>query len=75
MTGSTTIISREAPRASSTTPATTISSRSVIAEATARPRGTASSPLRNAGGAGGWGRPLGVGRRVSTGALAIVSSE
>ena len=56
ITGRTTIIIREAPSATSTTPPATISSRSVIAEATARPRGTASSPLMSAGGSGLRGR-------------------
>ena len=63
ITGSRTIISREAAMASRITPPATISSRSVIADATASPRGTASSPLMSAGGIGRC--PFCVRRRVS----------
>ena len=45
ITGSITIIIRAAPSATSTTAPTTMISRRATAEATARPRGTASSPL------------------------------
>ena len=49
ISGRTRSIIRAAPSATTTIPATTISARSVIADATARPCGTASSPLSVAG--------------------------
>ena len=52
ITGITTTIMRLANSASSTMPPITIATRSVIAEATARPRGTASSPAQRGAGAG-----------------------
>ena len=70
ITGRTTIIIRAAPSATSTTPPTTTISRSVMAEATASPRGTASSPLSSAG-TGRSARPLD--ERVYTGAVAMMA--
>ena len=71
ITGRTTSIIRPAPSATSTTPPTTIIARRVTADATARPRGTASSPFSSTG-ARGSGRPLEGRGRVSIGAEAIV---
>ena len=71
ITGSTTSIIRAAPSAMITIPATTIIARRITADATASPRGTASSPFSSTG-ARASGRPLEGRGRVSTGAEAIV---
>ncbi len=68
ITGRTRSIIRAAPSATTTIPATTISARSVIADATAKPCGTASSPLN---GAGRCARPFD-GRGVCSGVAAIL---